>query len=79
MERLCAAQDALLKVHERIVEEGLSGRMAPDYDNENIVVTARLLVPNNMVGCLLGKRGDCKVRLVQAFVFFLQIIFPVVL
>uniref|UniRef100_A0A2C9WBI8 K Homology domain-containing protein n=1 Tax=Manihot esculenta TaxID=3983 RepID=A0A2C9WBI8_MANES len=50
VERLCAAQDALLKVHERIVEEGLSGRMAPDYDNENIVVTARLLVPNNMTG-----------------------------
>ncbi|CAN6571754.1 unnamed protein product [Malus baccata var. baccata] len=35
MEPHCAAQDALLKVHDRI----------------NSVVTTRLLVPNNMVGC----------------------------
>ncbi|KAJ9173067.1 hypothetical protein P3X46_016242 [Hevea brasiliensis] len=58
MEPHCAAQDALMKVHERIVEEDLFGGMASDDDNENTIVTARLLVPNNMVGCLLGKRGD---------------------
>ncbi|KAF2299519.1 hypothetical protein GH714_032342 [Hevea brasiliensis] len=58
MEPHCAAQDALMKVHERIVEEDLFGGMASDDDNENAIVTARLLVPNNMVGCLLGKRGD---------------------
>lgn len=58
MEPHCPAQDALLKVHERIVEEDLFGGMAFDEDNENSVVTARLLVPNNMVGCLLGKKGD---------------------
>lgn len=63
MEPHCAAQDALLKVHERIVEEDLFGGMASDDDNENNVVTARLLVPNNMVGCLLGKRGDVIQRL----------------
>ncbi|XP_022759238.1 KH domain-containing protein At4g18375-like [Durio zibethinus] len=58
MEPCCAAQDALLKVHDRIVEEDLFGGMASDDDNGNTVVTARLLVPNNMVGCLLGRRGD---------------------
>ncbi|XP_037491940.1 KH domain-containing protein HEN4 isoform X2 [Jatropha curcas] len=63
MDPHCAAQDALLKVHERIVEEDLFGGMASDDDNENSVVTARLLVPNNMVGCLLGKRGDVIQRL----------------
>jgi len=46
--------DALLKVHDRIV----------DYDDkENNFVTARLLVQNNMVGCVLGKRGDVTQRL----------------
>ncbi|PWA75210.1 K Homology domain-containing protein [Artemisia annua] len=56
MELQCAAQDALLKVHDRIVEEE-SGT-----GNET-VVTARLLVPNNTVGCLLGKNGDVIKRL----------------
>ncbi|XP_016649015.1 PREDICTED: uncharacterized protein LOC107880935 [Prunus mume] len=43
-----AAQDALLKVHNRIVEEDLFGGVTFDDDNENSVVTARLLVPNKM-------------------------------
>ncbi|KAF3443892.1 hypothetical protein FNV43_RR13582 [Rhamnella rubrinervis] len=59
----CAAQDALLRVHDRIVEEDLFGGMTFDDDSDNNVVTARLLVPNNMVGCLLGKRGDVIQRL----------------
>ncbi|KAF5748022.1 hypothetical protein HS088_TW05G00754 [Tripterygium wilfordii] len=63
MEPHCAAQDAILKVHDRIVEEDLFGGMASDDDNEDSVVTARLLVPNNMVGCLLGKGGDVIQRL----------------
>lgn len=54
----CAAQDALLKVHDRIVMEDHFGGMASDDDNEKTVVMVRLLVPNNMVGCLLGKHGD---------------------
>lgn len=62
MEPHCAAQDALLKVHDRIVEEDLYNGVTFDDDNENIVVT-RLLVPNNLVGCLLGKRGDVIQRL----------------
>ncbi|THG21199.1 hypothetical protein TEA_021434 [Camellia sinensis var. sinensis] len=60
----CPAQDALLKVHDRIIEENLVGGMEDEDGNENVVtVTARLLVPNNMVGCLLGKKGDVIQRL----------------
>ncbi|KAM5580964.1 KH domain-containing protein [Rosa sericea] len=62
LEPHCAAQDALLKVHDRIVEEDLYNGVTFDDDNENIVVT-RLLVSNNLVGCLLGKRGDVIQRL----------------
>ncbi|CAK9150702.1 unnamed protein product [Ilex paraguariensis] len=62
MKTHCAAQDALLKVHDRIIEEDLFCRMENGDDNEN-VVTARLLVRNNMVGCLLGKNGDVIQRL----------------
>ncbi|MBA0686519.1 hypothetical protein Goari_014118, partial [Gossypium aridum] len=62
-EPCCAAQDALLKVHDRIVEEDLFGGIVSDDDNGNAVVTARLLVPNNMVGCLLGRGGDVIQRL----------------
>ncbi|XAR51542.1 hypothetical protein NMG60_11006196 [Bertholletia excelsa] len=62
LEPYCAAQDALLKVHDRIVEEDLVGGLEDEDDNE-IVVTARLLVPNNMVGCLLGRKGDVIQRL----------------
>ncbi|PSS33600.1 KH domain-containing protein [Actinidia chinensis var. chinensis] len=61
MEPHCAAQDALLKVHDRIVEEDLVGGKEDEYD-EN-VVTTRLLVPNNTVGCLLGRKGDVIQRL----------------
>lgn len=63
MDPCCAAQDALLKVHDQIVEEDLFGGMASDDDSGNNVVTARLLVPNNMVGCLLGRKGDVIQRL----------------
>ncbi|KAM7280794.1 hypothetical protein ACFE04_007928 [Oxalis oulophora] len=55
----CAAQDALLKVHDRILEEDLSGGVVSDDEN----TTIRLLVPNNLVGCLLGKGGDVITRL----------------
>lgn len=49
----CAAQNALLRVHEKIIEEDL----ADNADNDTSV-TARLLVPNNLVGCVIGKGGD---------------------
>uniref|UniRef100_A0A5B6YXE0 K Homology domain-containing protein n=1 Tax=Davidia involucrata TaxID=16924 RepID=A0A5B6YXE0_DAVIN len=62
LEPHCPAQDALLKVHDRIIEEDLFGGVEGEVDDEN-VVTALLLVPNNMVGCLLGKKGDVIQRL----------------
>lgn len=52
---LCAAQDALFRVFARIVEEG---RGSDDEDEDAVKqVTARLLVPNNQIGCLLGRGG----------------------
>ncbi|CAI9752994.1 unnamed protein product [Fraxinus pennsylvanica] len=57
----CAAQDALLKVHDRIAEEDLGG--AGNENEDETVITARLLVPNNVVGCLLGRKGDVIQRL----------------
>ncbi|KAL4568898.1 hypothetical protein LXL04_024515 [Taraxacum kok-saghyz] len=52
----CTAQDALLKVHDKIVLE-------EDINNNEKLVIARMLVPNNTIGCLLGKRGDVIQRL----------------
>ncbi|RZC61139.1 hypothetical protein C5167_022917 [Papaver somniferum] len=58
MEPHCSAQDALLKVHQRIAEDDeLYGGKEHDENNEDDIVTARLLVPSNQVGCLLGKGG----------------------
>lgn len=52
---LCAAQDALFRVFARIVEEGL---VSDDEDEDaGKQVTVRLLVPNNQIGCLLGRGG----------------------
>ncbi|CAN6708300.1 unnamed protein product [Malus baccata var. baccata] len=53
MEPHCATLDALLKVHDRIVEEDRFGGVTFDDDNKNSVVTTRLLVPNNMLCMLL--------------------------
>ncbi|KAJ4972717.1 hypothetical protein NE237_005891 [Protea cynaroides] len=59
MQPHCPAQDALLKVHERIAEEDdLFGGITCEDNNESNVVTSRLLVPNSQVGCLLGKGGN---------------------
>ncbi|KAL9231330.1 hypothetical protein vseg_006570 [Gypsophila vaccaria] len=58
----CPAQDALLRVHDRIIEEDLLAAKE-EGDDPNINVTARLLVPDSMVGCVLGKGGDVIRRL----------------
>lgn len=47
---VCNAQEALFKVHARITE-------AEDDDEPPQPVSARLLVPKNHIGCLLGKGG----------------------
>ncbi|KAH7296101.1 hypothetical protein KP509_26G008900 [Ceratopteris richardii] len=48
---VCAAQEALFKVYARITEP------SEDDDYESGLVTIRLLVPKNHIGCLLGKGG----------------------
>ncbi|KAG5624240.1 hypothetical protein H5410_009458 [Solanum commersonii] len=49
----CPAQDALFKVHEKIVSETF------DEDSENAPqVTIRLLVPSDQIGCVIGKGGQ---------------------
>nr|AIZ68202.1 KH domain-containing protein At4g18375-like isoform X2 [Albuca bracteata] len=53
---VCPAQEALFKVHERLVsDEGM------DEDNDEggaSQVTARLLVPSDQIGCIIGKGGQ---------------------
>ncbi|KAL2505020.1 RNA-binding KH domain-containing protein [Abeliophyllum distichum] len=54
-DRVCPAQDALFKVHDRIVAEDIS----VDEDSEEAPqVTARLLVPSDQIGCIIGKGGQ---------------------
>lgn len=49
------AQDALFKVHERVVAEELH----EDDDMEGgHQVTAKLLVPSDQIGCVIGKGGQ---------------------
>ncbi|KAK3409213.1 hypothetical protein EUGRSUZ_J01359 [Eucalyptus grandis] len=51
---VCPAQHALFKIHERVVAEELNG----DDDSEGQQVTARLLVPSDQIGCVIGKGGQ---------------------
>ncbi|XP_047312396.1 RNA-binding KH domain-containing protein RCF3-like [Impatiens glandulifera] len=52
---VCPAQDALLKVHDRVVADDLS----VDEDIEEAPhVTARLLVSSDQIGCIIGKGGQ---------------------
>ncbi|KAM0895785.1 hypothetical protein ACQ4PT_023601 [Festuca glaucescens] len=56
----CFAQDALLKIHDKIAadedpNEGGGIHEKPETGGD---VTARILVPGNQVGCLLGKGGS---------------------
>ncbi|KAL9255266.1 KH domain-containing protein [Drosera capensis] len=53
----CAAQDALMRVHSRITEEDFFGGVDEDEQDDSEVI-AHLLVPNDLVGCILGKGGD---------------------
>ncbi|KAL4586809.1 hypothetical protein LXL04_011453 [Taraxacum kok-saghyz] len=45
------AQDALFKVHDRVVVE------EDEYD-ETQIVTVRMLVPSDQIGCVIGKGGQ---------------------
>ncbi|KAL3844670.1 hypothetical protein ACJIZ3_002073 [Penstemon smallii] len=54
-DRVCPAQHALFKVHDRIVSEDTA--MDEDSD-EAPQVTVRLLVPSDQIGCIIGKGGQ---------------------
>lgn len=56
-EVISPAQEALLKVHSRIVEGGTLNGSDIEEEDPLRIITTRLLVPNNQVGCLLGKGG----------------------
>lgn len=58
-EKLTPAQEALFKVHARIIADveapGGDGSDLEEEPSQHVVT--RLLVPNNQIGCLLGKGG----------------------
>lgn len=52
--RVCPAQEALFKVHDRIVADD----SAAEDSEEPPHVTVRLLVPSDQIGCIIGKGGQ---------------------
>ncbi|KAK1312990.1 KH domain-containing protein [Acorus calamus] len=55
-EYICPAQDALFRVHERLVAE--ENQDDEDGDGEPPQATVRLLVPSDQIGCVIGKGGQ---------------------
>ncbi|XP_042462545.1 KH domain-containing protein HEN4-like [Zingiber officinale] len=55
-EKVCPAQDALFKVHDRLVTDDVVGD--EDNDGDSPQVTARLLVPSDQIGSIIGKGGQ---------------------
>ncbi|KAE8669490.1 RNA-binding KH domain-containing protein isoform 6 [Hibiscus syriacus] len=47
------AEDALFRVHDKVVAEDLHGDETESHQN-----TARLLVPSDQIGCIIGKGGQ---------------------
>ncbi|KAL4568502.1 hypothetical protein LXL04_024116 [Taraxacum kok-saghyz] len=53
-DRFCPAQDALFKVHDKVAAE-----VGPNEVSEGAPqATARLLVPSDQIGCVIGKGGQ---------------------
>ncbi|KAL2329946.1 hypothetical protein Fmac_017527 [Flemingia macrophylla] len=50
------AQDALFRIHQRVVAE--DARDGGDDDDDRNHVTAKLLVPSDQIGCVIGKGGQ---------------------
>ncbi|KAG8501608.1 hypothetical protein CXB51_003918 [Gossypium anomalum] len=48
------AQDALFRVHDKVVAEDLHG----DEESEGHPITARLFVSSDQIGCIIGKGGQ---------------------
>ncbi|RZS22601.1 hypothetical protein BHM03_00055402 [Ensete ventricosum] len=55
-DNVCPAQDALFKVHDRLVNDEAMGEEDTDVDTTQ--VTLRLLVPSDQIGCIIGKGGQ---------------------
>ncbi|EPS60109.1 hypothetical protein M569_14694, partial [Genlisea aurea] len=53
--RICPAQDALFRVHDRIVADDAT--MEEDSEETPLVIV-RLLVPSDQIGCIIGKGGQ---------------------
>ncbi|KAI5665659.1 hypothetical protein M9H77_15512 [Catharanthus roseus] len=54
-ESVCPAQDALFKVHDKIVTD----ETASDDDRDEVGhVSVKLLVPSDQIGCIIGKGGQ---------------------
>ncbi|XP_043703632.1 KH domain-containing protein HEN4-like isoform X3 [Telopea speciosissima] len=52
---LCPAQDALFKVHDRLVADEVPG----EEDDEGAQqISVRMLVPSDQIGCVIGKGGQ---------------------
>ncbi|KAJ7545093.1 hypothetical protein O6H91_09G107100 [Diphasiastrum complanatum] len=51
------AQEALFRVHARIIDDERENDLVADEDHGTTSITTRLLVPSNQVGCLLGRGG----------------------
>ncbi|KAK4752853.1 hypothetical protein SAY87_021651 [Trapa incisa] len=51
---VCPAQDALSRIHERVI----SGETGDEEFSESQQVTARLLVPSDQIGCIIGRGGQ---------------------
>ncbi|KAF6148218.1 hypothetical protein GIB67_011993 [Kingdonia uniflora] len=52
---ICPAQDALFRIHSRVVADDTHSDEDTEGDRQ---VTARLLVPSDQIGCVIGKAGQ---------------------
>lgn len=57
------AQDALIRIHQRVIAEDLRGGRDDNDEDEEMEevgnqVTAKLLVPSDQIGCVIGKGGQ---------------------
>eukprot|EP00262_Sarcandra_glabra_P005172 TRINITY_DN164_c2_g1_i1.p1 TRINITY_DN164_c2_g1~~TRINITY_DN164_c2_g1_i1.p1 ORF type:complete len:532 (+),score=98.22 TRINITY_DN164_c2_g1_i1:119-1714(+) len=53
---ICPAQDALFRVHERVIADDAPAD--EDTDGGDRQVTVRMLVPSDQIGCVIGKGGQ---------------------
>ncbi|GER32909.1 RNA-binding KH domain-containing protein [Striga asiatica] len=56
-EPLCPAQDALLRVHDKVMAAEDSPPVNGSFE-ETVQVVVRLLVPSDQIGCVIGKGGQ---------------------